>query len=93
MMRRGIRKWGCAAGLAALGIACSHTTAPIASPLTITTTQPSVAMVHDPSETSFSISATLTNTSQMNVYLDGCLPIAQRQIGGVWITVFDIDCE
>jgi hypothetical protein len=49
-------------------------------------------MVHDPTETSFTITATLTNISQTDVYLDDCPPIAQRQIGGIWVTVFDLDC-
>lgn len=71
-------------------IACASGTPPLL--VAIRTSPDSVRLSINPEGASFSLSAIVRNDNVRPVYITGCNPAAERDINGVWKTVFSPAC-
>ena len=60
--------------------------------LSISTLEDTVAFQHDPDKTSFAVTAVVRNDDSRPLYVYRCGTFAQREIDGVWTTVFTPFC-
>jgi hypothetical protein len=69
---------------------CATHTPPLA--VAIHSLKDTVVFQRDPGATSFNVTAVVQNRDSRPVYVVGCGPSAQRDIGGTWTTVFIPAC-
>lgn len=73
-----------------LFMGCASSSRPLS--VAIQPLKDSVPLVRNPEAASFQISVVVRNNESRPIYLVGCGPSAEREIGGSWTTVFNPSC-